>query len=102
MRNSRGSYQGNLSKFLSTRESLGILRFTFSGGFDRLTNVRGVSVQFINYLGFPMLMDRSGTGGALAKMEGRAAGENSTIVYSSCIEGDVEAASVTKHGGQVH
>lgn len=49
-----------------------------------------------------MLMDRSGTSGALVKMEGRDAGRNSTIVYFSCTDCDVEAASVTKHGGQVH
>jgi uncharacterized protein len=55
----------------------------------------------IEMLGFPMSMEQTGASGALVKMEGVASGGNSTIIYFSCIDCAVEAASVTKYGGQV-
>ena len=55
----------------------------------------------IEMLGFPMAMERTGASGALVKMEGVASGGNSTIVYFSCSDCAVEAASVTKYGGKV-
>jgi predicted enzyme related to lactoylglutathione lyase len=55
----------------------------------------------IEMLGFPMSMERTGASGALVKMEGMASGGNSTIVYFSCTDCAVEAASVTKYGGKV-
>lgn len=51
---------------------------------------------------FPMAMDRTGAGGALAKMEGVSSGGNSTIIYFSCKDCAVEAASAAQHGGRVH
>lgn len=51
---------------------------------------------------FPMAMDRTGAGGALAKMEGVASGGNSTIIYFSCSDCAVEAERAAKQGGQVH
>jgi predicted enzyme related to lactoylglutathione lyase len=53
--------------------------------------------------GFPMAMDRIGVGGALVKMNGVATGgNNSTRVYFSCKDCAVEAALVSKYGGQVY
>lgn len=56
----------------------------------------------IELWGFPKAMDRTGASGALVKMEGVASGGNSTIIYFSCTDCAVEAASATKYGGQVH
>lgn len=56
----------------------------------------------IELWGFPNAMDRTGASGALVKMEGVASGGNSTIIYFSCTDCAVEAASATKYGGQVH
>lgn len=51
---------------------------------------------------FPMAMDRTGAGGALAKMEGIPSGGNSTIIYFSCRDCAVEAVRAAEHGGRVH
>lgn len=51
---------------------------------------------------FPMAMDRVGAGGALVKMDGVASGGNSTLVYFSCEDCAVEAASVAQYGGYVY
>lgn len=56
----------------------------------------------IDLWSFPMAMDRTGAGGALAKMEGIASGGNSTIIYFSCSDCAVEAERAAKHGGRVH
>lgn len=66
-----------------------------------------VTLQQLNSPGidlwsFPMAMDRTGAGGALAKMEGVPSGGNSTIIYFSCSDCAVEAERAAKHGGQVH
>lgn len=50
---------------------------------------------------FPMQMDRWGSGGALAKMQGVPSGGNSTLVYFSCADCAVEASRVKAAGGQI-
>jgi uncharacterized protein len=50
---------------------------------------------------FPMMMDKTGTSGALVKMEGFPSGGNSTLVYFGCADCSVEAARVVKFGGRV-
>lgn len=66
-----------------------------------------VTLQELNSPGidlwaFPMAMDRTGAGGALAKMEGVSSGDNSVIIYFSCSDCAVEAERAAKHGGRVH
>jgi predicted enzyme related to lactoylglutathione lyase len=50
---------------------------------------------------FPMVMDRTGAGGALVRMEGVPSGGNSTLIYFACTDCAVEAASAAEHGGKV-
>jgi predicted enzyme related to lactoylglutathione lyase len=50
---------------------------------------------------FPSDMERYGASGALAKMEGVAAGGNSTMVYFSCQDCAVEESRVEQAGGKV-
>ena len=50
---------------------------------------------------FPMLMDKTGTSGALVKMEGFSSGGNSTLVYFGCADCSVEATRVIQFGGQI-
>ena len=50
---------------------------------------------------FPMLMDQTGTAGALVRMEGFPSGGNSTIVYFACADCAVEAARAAKQGGRI-
>jgi len=50
---------------------------------------------------FPCQMESYGVGGALVKMEGVAAGGNSTLVYFSCADCAVEEARVAPAGGRV-
>lgn len=52
-------------------------------------------------LAFPAHMEHYGAGGALCKMEGFAAGGNSTIVYFSCDDCAVEQARAESLGGSV-
>jgi hypothetical protein len=52
-------------------------------------------------LAFPMDSEHYGTGGALVRMEGVAAGGNSTLVYFSCEDCAVEAARAGAQGGRV-
>jgi predicted enzyme related to lactoylglutathione lyase len=52
--------------------------------------------------GFPMVMDQVGASGALVKMDGVASGGNGTMVYFSCTDCAVEAASVAQYGGKVY
>lgn len=49
---------------------------------------------------FPM-EEKPGATGAICKMEGMAAGGNSTVVYFSCQECSVEAARVEDVGGKL-
>ena len=44
---------------------------------------------------FPMAMDRVGASGALVKMDGFPSGGNSTLVYFTCLDCDVETERVT-------
>ncbi|WP_159650882.1 VOC family protein [Vibrio atypicus] len=55
----------------------------------------------IEMWGFPSNMEQYGASGALAKMDGVAAGGNSTMVYFSCQDCAVEEARVNDAGGQV-
>lgn len=50
---------------------------------------------------FPSDMEQYGASGALAKMEGVAAGGNSTMVYFSCQDCAVEESRVEQAGGKV-
>ena len=50
---------------------------------------------------FPAHMDRYGAGGALARIDGVAAGGNSTIVYFSCEDCANECARAAASGGTV-
>lgn len=50
---------------------------------------------------FPMSTEGYGAPGALVRMEGFAAGGNSTLVYFSCADCAVEAARVVPAGGQI-
>lgn len=50
---------------------------------------------------FPMRPDGSGASGALVKMPGFPTGANSVLVYFSCKDCAVEAASVSRAGGQI-
>ncbi len=48
-----------------------------------------------------MAMDRVGASGALVKMDGFPSGGNSTLVYSTCLDCDVETERVTASGGRM-
>lgn len=50
---------------------------------------------------FPANMEQYGASGALVKMEGVAAGGNSTLVYFSCDDCATEEARVESAGGKV-
>ncbi len=50
---------------------------------------------------FPADMEQYGTSGALVKMEGFAAGANSTLVYFSCEDCAIEESRVEAAGGRV-
>lgn len=51
---------------------------------------------------FPYTPDAPGSGGALCKMEGCAAGGGGTLIYFSCADCAVEAGRVTANGGQLY
>ena len=50
---------------------------------------------------FPSNMEVYGASGALVKMEGVAAGGNSTLIYFDCEDCAVEASRVAEAGGKV-
>jgi len=50
---------------------------------------------------FPLLMDRAGASGALARMAGVLSGCNSTLVYFSCADCAIEAGRVVASGGRI-
>ena len=50
---------------------------------------------------FPMDMNGTGASGALVKMAGVPSGGNSTVVYFSCADCNVEAGRVVAAGGKV-
>jgi hypothetical protein len=50
---------------------------------------------------FPQALATHGSGGALARMEGMSSGGNSTLVYFSCVDCNLEAARVEAAGGRI-
>ena len=56
----------------------------------------------MEYWTFPeMKMDKAGTSGALAKMDGFEPGSNSVIIYFGCDDCSVEVARVKRAGGRI-
>lgn len=55
----------------------------------------------IKMYAFPFLPDKPGCPGALVKMEGVLSGENSTIIYFSCVDCAIEAARAANSGGRI-
>ena len=55
----------------------------------------------IEIWGFPMDMDRYGSGGALVKMDGVSSGGNSTLIYFSCEDCAIEEKRVVQFGGRI-
>lgn len=51
---------------------------------------------------FPMQPAGYGAPGALVKLEGCGAGDNSVLVYFSCADCAVQAAKAVKAGGKIH
>lgn len=51
---------------------------------------------------FPMQPNSYGAPGALVKLEGCGSGDNSVLVYFSCADCAVQAASAVKSGGKIH
>jgi uncharacterized protein len=49
----------------------------------------------------PAVTDKYGASGSLARMEGVASGGNSTVVYFSCADCEVEAKRVVEAGGKL-
>ena len=55
----------------------------------------------IEMMAFPMIPDRMGCSGALVRMPGLEAGGNSTLVYFSCEDCEIEEKRVEKAGGKI-
>lgn len=55
----------------------------------------------LEMLAFPAHMEQYGAGGALCKMEGFPAGNNSTIVYFACEDCATEQARAESFGGEI-
>jgi uncharacterized protein len=66
-----------------------------------LTAIDDPSDLNIEMLTFPSNMEKYGATGALVKMDGFAAGANSTLIYFSCENCAVEEARVIIAGGRV-
>ncbi|KOO15015.1 lactoylglutathione lyase [Vibrio xuii] len=66
-----------------------------------LEKIGGESMMDIDMWGFPSSMEQYGAAGALSKMEGVAPGGNSTLVYFSCQDCEVEQGRVEGAGGKV-
>ncbi len=66
-----------------------------------LSPLASPDAESVEMWAFPMLMDRPGSSGALAKMEGMKPGGNSVLVYFSCEDCAVEAGRIVKAGGKV-
>lgn len=56
----------------------------------------------IEMWGFPMSAEAAGASGALVQVTGVPSGNNSTIVYFSCVDCAVEAGRVASVGGRIH
>ena len=50
---------------------------------------------------FPMLPERPGCSGAIAKMKGKDSGRGGTIIYFSCADCSVAAARAAENGGHI-
>jgi len=83
-------YVQNISRSKAFYESV------FQVKLERLNNPE------VEIWGFPMAMDRLGASGALVHMQGVPSGGNSTVVYFTCSDCAMEAASVIKNGGYIH
>lgn len=55
----------------------------------------------IEMMAFPMEMEVPGAAGALCKMKDVPSGGNSTLVYFSCLDCEVEASRVESAGGHL-
>jgi hypothetical protein len=60
------------------------------------------SERSIEMRSFPADMERYGATGALVRVEGVAAGGNSTLVYFSCADCAAEESRIEPAGGRVH
>jgi predicted enzyme related to lactoylglutathione lyase len=66
------------------------------------TKLKKLETPGLDYWAFPdMIMDKAGTSGALAKMEGFNPGANSVLVYFGCEDCAVEEGRVKKAGGKI-
>lgn len=65
------------------------------------TTLQNLDAPGLEMWAFPMLADKPGAAGALARMEGFSAGRNSTLVYFSCVDCATEASRVVKAGGRI-
>lgn len=61
----------------------------------------GAATPGVAMWAFPASRDGYGCGGAIVKMDGMAAGGNSTLVYFSCKDCAVEEARIAGAGGKV-
>lgn len=66
-----------------------------------LEKIGGEAMMDIDMWGFPSSMEQYGAAGALSKMEGVTPGGNSTLVYFSCQDCEVEQGRVEGAGGKV-
>ena len=76
----------------------GFYQAVFAVQLEKLNNPIDSSVEMWS---FPSDYERYGTSGALVKMEGFAAGANSTVVYFSCEDCAVEESRVESAGGKI-
>ena len=65
----------------------------------KLSNMNSPDMEYWTFP--PMIMDQSGTSGALVKMKGAPSGGLGTVVYFACEDCAIEAARVKKAGGSI-
>lgn len=65
---------------------------------DVLSDPNDTSVEMLS---FPSDMEKYGASGALVKMEGFTAGGNSTLIYFSCEDCEIEESRVKAAGGRI-
>lgn len=66
-----------------------------------LEHLNDEAMKGVEMWAFPASMEEYGASGAIAKMEGVAAGGNSTLVYFSCQDCSIEQSRVEEAGGKV-
>ena len=66
-----------------------------------LTQLFDPTESGVDMRAFPSDMEKYGATGALAKMEGMPAGQNSVMVYFSCDDCETEEARIEDAGGKV-